>query len=247
MLPPEAQTRNSIGRNSWRELPLQTRFVFRAIRTRGERNHSAQHSSFLPVFRIFCFWSELLPMDSGSTQTRISKRARKQSAGRPVAASTRRGAEARAETEGKPAMQRETRSRRLEAVRAHPVAELLECPPEIVLLLNRSAQCLSFEAGEAVFHQSGICRGLYLVITGQFLRRAERLKDAVDAGSGPRRGSGGAGCRAGRQASHLHASCADRRISSHAAYGSAQPGVSELSTPTDAVAGGTGPRGFPRL
>lgn len=123
-----------------------------------------------------------MPMDSGSTQTRISKRARKQSAGRPVAASTRRGAEARAETEGKPAMQRETRSRRLEAVRAHPVAELLECPPEIVLLLNRSAQCLSFEAGEAVFHQSGICRGLYLVITGQFLRRAERLKTRLTLG-----------------------------------------------------------------
>ena len=79
-------------------------------------------------------------------------------------------------------MQRATSHSRLEAVRAHPVAELLECPPEIVLLLNRAAQCLSFEAGEVVFQQSGICRGLYLVITGQFQRRAERLETQLTLG-----------------------------------------------------------------
>jgi CRP-like cAMP-binding protein len=49
-------------------------------------------------------------------------------------------------------------------------------------LLNRSAQSLSFEAGEAVFSQSGICRGLYLVVTGQFLRRAERLETLLTLG-----------------------------------------------------------------
>ena len=70
----------------------------------------------------------------------------------------------------------------MEAVRAHPVAELLECPPAIGLLLNRASQCLSFEAGEVVFRQSGICRGLYLVITGQFLRRAERLESRLTLG-----------------------------------------------------------------
>ena len=79
-------------------------------------------------------------------------------------------------------MQREARSRNLEAVQVHPVAELLECPPAIGLLLNRSAHCLSFEAGEVVFHQSGICRGLYLVITGQFQRRAERLETHLTLG-----------------------------------------------------------------
>jgi len=122
-----------------------------------------------------------LPMNSGSTQTRTAKRARKQSAGRPVAASTRRTAGARAKAEGEPDLQ-QAKSRSLDAVRAHPVAELLECPPAIALLLNRSAKCLSFEAGEAVFQQSGICRGLYLVITGQFLRRAERLKTRLTLG-----------------------------------------------------------------
>jgi CRP-like cAMP-binding protein len=70
----------------------------------------------------------------------------------------------------------------MEAARAHPVAELLECPPAIGLLLNRAAQCLSFEAGEVVFPQSGVCRGLYLVITGQFLRRAERLETRLTLG-----------------------------------------------------------------
>jgi len=79
-------------------------------------------------------------------------------------------------------MQREAKSRNMEAVRAHPVAELLECPPEIGLLLNRSAQCLSFEAGDVVFRQSGICRGLYLVITGQFMREAERREARLTLG-----------------------------------------------------------------
>ncbi len=73
-------------------------------------------------------------------------------------------------------MQREARSRRMEALRAHPVAELLECPPAIGLLLNMSAKLISFDAGEVVFRQSGICQGLYLVVTGQFLRRSERLE-----------------------------------------------------------------------
>jgi CRP-like cAMP-binding protein len=70
----------------------------------------------------------------------------------------------------------------MEAVRAHPVAELLECPPAVGLLLNRSAQCISFDAGEIVFHQSRVCLGLYLVISGQFLRRAERLQTRLTLG-----------------------------------------------------------------
>jgi len=146
------------------------------------REKSFRPASIFPSgLSDFCFWSELLPMDSGSKQTRITKRARKLSASRPVASSTRNRAGARAETEGEVTLQ-QAKFRHMEAVRAHPVAELLECPPEIVLLLNRSAKCLSFEAGEAVFHQSGICRGLYLVITGQFLRRAERLKTRLTLG-----------------------------------------------------------------
>lgn len=73
-------------------------------------------------------------------------------------------------------MQREARSRRMDAVRAHPVAELLECPPDIGLLLNGSARCVSFAAGELVFRQSDLCQGLYLVVSGRFLRSTERLQ-----------------------------------------------------------------------
>jgi CRP-like cAMP-binding protein len=61
----------------------------------------------------------------------------------------------------------------MEAVRAHPVAELLECPAPVGLLLNGSAQSLQFGAGEVIFQQSESCRGLYLVVSGRLLRRAE--------------------------------------------------------------------------
>ncbi len=73
-------------------------------------------------------------------------------------------------------MQREARSRRMEAVQAHPVAELLECPPAIGLLLNGAAECINFNAGELVFRQSDTCRGLYLVVSGLFQRRTERME-----------------------------------------------------------------------
>jgi CRP-like cAMP-binding protein len=64
----------------------------------------------------------------------------------------------------------------MEAVRAHPVAELLECPPAVALLLNGSAKCISIDAGELVFRQSEACQGLYLLISGHFVRRTERLE-----------------------------------------------------------------------
>jgi CRP-like cAMP-binding protein len=70
----------------------------------------------------------------------------------------------------------------MEAVQAHPLAELLECPPETGNLLNGAAQCIEFEAGEVVFRQAGICQGLYLVVSGQFLRRTERLEARLTLG-----------------------------------------------------------------
>ena len=73
-------------------------------------------------------------------------------------------------------MQPEARSWRMEAVQAHPLAELLECPAETGNLLNGAAQCVDFAAGDIVFRQSGICQGLYLVVSGQFQRRAERMQ-----------------------------------------------------------------------
>jgi CRP-like cAMP-binding protein len=75
--------------------------------------------------------------------------------------------------------QLEAISQRMEAVRAHPVAELLECPEEIGRLLNDSAQCITFDAGETIFRQAEISKGLYLVVSGLLQRRAERLETRV--------------------------------------------------------------------
>lgn len=79
-------------------------------------------------------------------------------------------------------MQSEARSRRLEAVSTHPLAELLACPPSTSKLLTASAQTIAFASGEVIFNQSGSCQGLYLVVSGQLLRRAERLSMRVTLG-----------------------------------------------------------------
>ena len=80
------------------------------------------------------------------------------------------------------AMQAEAISGRLEAVAAHPLAELLECPPEAGNLLNGAAQCIECDAGDVVFRQHGACEGLYVVVAGTFLRKAERLKTRLTLG-----------------------------------------------------------------
>jgi CRP-like cAMP-binding protein len=70
----------------------------------------------------------------------------------------------------------------MDAVAAHPLAELLQCPPATGSLLNGSAQCIEFGAGEIVFRQHEDCRGLYLVVSGQFQRRAERKETRLILG-----------------------------------------------------------------
>jgi CRP-like cAMP-binding protein len=80
------------------------------------------------------------------------------------------------------AIEPEEISRRIEAVQPHPLAELLACPPATGNLLNGSAQCLDFDAGETVFRQNGPCRGLYVVVSGQFLRKTERLEMRLTLG-----------------------------------------------------------------
>jgi len=79
-------------------------------------------------------------------------------------------------------MQPEARSGRMDAVAAHPLAELLECPPTIGSLLNGSALSIDFDAGATVFRQEGACKGLYLVVAGQFIRKAERLAARLTLG-----------------------------------------------------------------
>ncbi|MGA3082932.1 MAG: Crp/Fnr family transcriptional regulator [Terracidiphilus sp.] len=79
-------------------------------------------------------------------------------------------------------MQPLARFERVEGVQTHPLAELLDCPPATGNLLNGAAQCIDVDAGEVVFRQSGICQGLYVVVSGQFLRRTERLETRLTLG-----------------------------------------------------------------
>jgi CRP-like cAMP-binding protein len=68
------------------------------------------------------------------------------------------------------------------AVQARPLAELLQCPAGTGNLLNGEALCMNVESGDVVFRQAEACRGLYVVISGQFLRRTERLATRLTLG-----------------------------------------------------------------
>jgi|SRR5579863_1741267 len=66
---------------------------------------------------------------------------------------------------------------------ARPLSELLACPVATATLLNTSAKYFEFATGETVFRQGERCRGLYLVISGQLQRRANRLQTRLILGS----------------------------------------------------------------
>lgn len=80
-------------------------------------------------------------------------------------------------------MQPEAQSTQVDSVEAHPVSELLACPPETGILLAGTARSLNVDAGEVIFRQSTACEGLYLVISGQLLRRTERLDTRLVLGT----------------------------------------------------------------
>jgi CRP-like cAMP-binding protein len=74
-------------------------------------------------------------------------------------------------------------SERRDAAAARPIAELLACPPAIGNLLNASAECIEFEAGDVIFHQNDLCQGLYVVVAGQLLRKAARIDARLTLGT----------------------------------------------------------------
>jgi CRP-like cAMP-binding protein len=84
-------------------------------------------------------------------------------------------ADLKSDGKGDGTMQAEARSVRSSAS-AHPLAELLSCPPEVSSLLNASAQQIEFVAGDTIFRQDSPCRGLYVMVSGQLLRKADRLQ-----------------------------------------------------------------------
>lgn len=106
---------------------------------------------------------------------------KKQSLGRWSAAATYRRGEAL--VQGDKIMAAEARSRQMEAAAAHPVAELLACPPAETTLLADSARSIAFDAGAVIFRQGSACAGLYLVVQGQLQRRTERMDARINLGS----------------------------------------------------------------
>lgn len=79
--------------------------------------------------------------------------------------------------------QSDTRLDRLAAAAAHPLAELLDCPPAAGGLLSEATRCIEFDSGAVVFRQQGLCRGLYVIVSGDFVRKAERFEMRVTLGS----------------------------------------------------------------
>ena len=114
-------------------------------------------------------------MNFGSSQIRSTKGVRQAETDRWKVEADPSGTGQQAEMKEEGTMGPEARSGGLDAVQAHPLAELLACPPATGNLLNGSAKCIDFDAGETVFRQKDICQGLYVVVSGQFLRRTERL------------------------------------------------------------------------
>lgn len=65
----------------------------------------------------------------------------------------------------------------------HPIAELLACPPAVGNMLNASAESIEFDAGDVLFHQNDVCRGLYVAISGYLVRKAARLDARLTLGT----------------------------------------------------------------
>lgn len=74
------------------------------------------------------------------------------------------------------------RLERLAAAAARPLSELLECPQEARELLTNATRCIDFDGGDVVFRQHGACEGLYLVVSGDFMRKAERFNMRLTLG-----------------------------------------------------------------
>lgn len=121
-------------------------------------------------------------MEFGSSHVRRAKRVRQGPEVVPRAGTARRRIGHRKEKMGEGMIQEEAISGRMISVAAHPLAELLECPAEAGDLLNGSAQSIEVNAGDTVFRQHDSCKGLYVVVSGLFVRKAERLKTRLTLG-----------------------------------------------------------------
>lgn len=82
-----------------------------------------------------------------------------------------------------PNLQLETKLKLAAPLASRPLSELFACPPETGSLLAASMQPVPFEPGEVVFTEGSSCRGLYVVMAGQLVRRSTRTEKLVTLGS----------------------------------------------------------------
>ncbi len=80
-------------------------------------------------------------------------------------------------------MQPKPRPERRDVAAPHPIAELLACPPTVGNMLNASAESIEFDAGDILFQQNDVCRGLYIPISGYLLRKAARMDARLTLGT----------------------------------------------------------------
>ena len=121
-------------------------------------------------------------MKQAMKQIGTTRHPRHPSVAKRTAGDTRRDTERRRKTKGEVTMQSQARSWRMEAVAPHSLAELMECPPATGDLLNGSTRTIEFEAGRVVFEQSETCRGLYVILSGRFVRKTDRLETRLMLG-----------------------------------------------------------------
>ncbi|HVJ09098.1 MAG TPA: Crp/Fnr family transcriptional regulator [Acidisarcina sp.] len=71
----------------------------------------------------------------------------------------------------------------LSALTPRPLTELLACPGQLEQQLGAAAQRRHYAAGELLFAQGTECDGLYLLLTGEFARSAQRREKRLTLGT----------------------------------------------------------------
>lgn len=80
-------------------------------------------------------------------------------------------------------MQPEPSTGQRSGLQSQPLAELLRCPPAIASLLNDAAKSVDVIPSQSVFRQGESCKGLYVIVSGRFMRKAERAATPLVLGT----------------------------------------------------------------
>jgi CRP-like cAMP-binding protein len=121
-------------------------------------------------------------MKYASSQIRSARRKLHPQAGKSLAGAARRRTGRHIGIREKESVEPETQFRQVEYAAPRPLAELLQCPPDTHTLLNQAARSIDVAAGKVVFRQGEDCRGLYVIVSGLFTRKTERLRTRLALG-----------------------------------------------------------------